>query len=169
VEVDANRVGRTARRRAVDHVAKSGKRAAKNQQSPYADWTHQWIGKEHYQPAAEQTVSAGPPQQVLLPSTWISWAGRRVVGLANVPGAKSAIEVNFKDSTLEIWAAMYPGTATARRALQEYGVGDYCRSFQISEVIDAGKISADYADGVLTLHLPKTEAVKPRKIAVASA
>ena len=52
--------------------------------------------------------------------------------------------------------------------LREYGVGDYYRSFQISEAIDAGKISAEYADGVLTLHLPKTEAVKPRKIAVSA-
>ena len=50
--------------------------------------------------------------------------------------------------------------------LHEYGVGDYYRTFQVSEAIDAGKISADYADGVLTLHLPKAEALKPRKIAV---
>ena len=46
--------------------------------------------------------------------------------------------------------------------------GDYYRTFQVSEAIDAQKISADYADGVLTLHLPKAESIKPRKIAVSA-
>ena len=50
--------------------------------------------------------------------------------------------------------------------LHEYGVGDYYRTFQVSEAIDPSKISAEYTDGVLTLHLPKTEATKPRKISV---
>ena len=48
----------------------------------------------------------------------------------------------------------------------EYGIGDFYRSFTISETIDAEKISAELHNGVLTLHLPKVEAVKPRKIAV---
>jgi HSP20 family protein len=50
--------------------------------------------------------------------------------------------------------------------VQEYGVGDYYRTFQVSETIDAAKISAEYADGVLTLHLPKAESSKPRRIRV---
>jgi HSP20 family molecular chaperone IbpA len=90
--------------------------------------------------------------------------------LANVPGAKSdSIDVDFEDGMLEIHAAVAPRHAADQTTLlQEYGVGDYYRSFRISEAIDAGKISAEYADGVLTLHLPKAEAVKPRKIAVAT-
>ena len=45
--------------------------------------------------------------------------------------------------------------------------GDDCRRFQVSEAIDGDKISAQYADDMLTLHLAKAEALKPRKIAVA--
>ena len=50
--------------------------------------------------------------------------------------------------------------------LNEYEVGDFFRAFQIGETIDASKISAEFKNGVLTVRLPKVEAVKPRKIAV---
>ncbi|MCL4195272.1 MAG: Hsp20/alpha crystallin family protein, partial [Thermoguttaceae bacterium] len=51
----------------------------------------------------------------------------------------------------------------------EYGIGDYYRVFNIGEDIDNERISAELSHGVLTIHLPKTEAVKPRKIAVKTA
>jgi HSP20 family protein len=91
--------------------------------------------------------------------------------LATVPGAKSdSIDIDFEDGMLEIHATVEPRTIDGQvPLLQEYGIGDYYRSFRISEAIDAQKISAEYADGVLTLHLPKAEAVKPRKISVAAA
>jgi HSP20 family protein len=90
--------------------------------------------------------------------------------VADVPGASGdSINVKFEDGMLEIQAAVAPRDSDGHTCLlREYDIGDYYRSFQVSEAIDAGKISAQYADGVLTLHLPKAEAVKPRKIAVAA-
>jgi HSP20 family protein len=88
--------------------------------------------------------------------------------LADVPGAKGdKIDVKFEDGTLSLHAQVNQRQdQDACYLRQEYGVGDFCRSFQVSEAIDAEKITADYSDGVLTLHLPKAEAVKPRKIGV---
>jgi HSP20 family molecular chaperone IbpA len=48
----------------------------------------------------------------------------------------------------------------------EYGVGDFYRTFQVSEKIDSAKITAEFTDGVLRLHMPKVDQAKPRKIAV---
>jgi HSP20 family protein len=88
--------------------------------------------------------------------------------LADVPGAAAGdVDVKFEDGQLTLHARVHPRYDESTKFLRaEYGVGDYQRTFQIGETIDAGKITAEYSDGVLTLHLPKTEAIKPRKIQV---
>ena len=43
----------------------------------------------------------------------------------------------------------------------ERSYGKYSRSFRLPESVDAAKIDAAYADGVLTLHLPKGAEQKP--------
>jgi len=43
---------------------------------------------------------------------------------------------------------------------------DYKRSFYLPDGVDFDKADADIKDGVLTVHLPKAAAVKPRRIAV---
>jgi HSP20 family molecular chaperone IbpA len=90
---------------------------------------------------------------------------------ADIPGAKSEeIDINFEEGMLSIHAPVAPRQPDRDDYLIcEYGVGDYYRTFQVSEAIDASKITADYAHGVLTLHLPKAEAAKPRRIEVHAA
>jgi HSP20 family molecular chaperone IbpA len=87
---------------------------------------------------------------------------------ADVPGAKpDEIDVKFEDGTLSIFAKVGPRQAPgAQYLLNEYGVGDYYRTFEVTEAVDASKITAECADGVLTLHLPKAESLRPRKIKV---
>lgn len=123
-------------------------------------------------PAAEQPALAERTRCgcCYRPSVDILEQNDELLVVADVPGARSdSIDVNFEDGTLEIQAAVAPRQADGDELLlREYDVGDYYRSFQVSEAIDASKISAQYADGVLTLRLPKAEALKPRKIAVAA-
>jgi HSP20 family protein len=47
--------------------------------------------------------------------------------------------------------------------------GTFQRSFNLSVPVQADGVRADYKDGVLTVTLPKQEAVKPRKIQIQTA
>ncbi|HYW79747.1 MAG TPA: Hsp20/alpha crystallin family protein [Thermoguttaceae bacterium] len=90
--------------------------------------------------------------------------------VADVPGAdRDKIDIQFEEGTLTISAEVEPRQPQdTEYLLEEYGVGDYYRSFQVSEKIDSERITAELAAGVLTLHLPKAGASKPRKIAIAT-
>ena len=83
------------------------------------------------------------------------------------PGvAADDLDVRFEDRELIIEGKVAPRHADATRLVGEYGVGDFRRSFSVGEAVDASKISAKLDNGVLVVHLPKTETLKPRKIEV---
>jgi HSP20 family protein len=48
----------------------------------------------------------------------------------------------------------------------ERSYGSFVRSFSLPESVDEGAVKAEYKDGVLNLHLPKSERVKPKAIDV---
>jgi HSP20 family protein len=45
----------------------------------------------------------------------------------------------------------------------ERSYGSFVRSFTLPESVDEGGVKAEYKDGVLALHLPKSEKVKPKR------
>ena len=51
----------------------------------------------------------------------------------------------------------------------EFSDVEYVRSFSIPQSIDVDKVEADLKDGVLRLHLSKSEAAKPKKIEIKAA
>ncbi|NBV45296.1 MAG: Hsp20/alpha crystallin family protein [Planctomycetia bacterium] len=90
-----------------------------------------------------------------------------VVVVADMPGARTdAIDVSFADGVLSLHARVaardLPGTALR----QEYGIGDFRRSFRLGDGFDATGITATYSLGVLTVRVPKLAAVRPRKVPV---
>jgi HSP20 family molecular chaperone IbpA len=90
--------------------------------------------------------------------------------VADVPGvAKDGLDVRFESGELRIEAhRSKPPTQEAQGSLlaEEYRIGDYRRAFAMPDGIDADKIEAELAHGVLRVHLPKSAAKRPRKIAV---
>jgi HSP20 family protein len=84
-----------------------------------------------------------------------------------MPGAKAdSMNVSFEDGVLSVHAQVPQRCLPGRPFVQEYGIGDYRRSFRLGEGFDASQISAEYRKGVLTIHVPRLAAVRPRKIEV---
>ena len=85
---------------------------------------------------------------------------------ADMPGVeKDKIMVNVDNGTLTISGVREletKGVAT----WEEFGNVEYKRSFSVPQTIDVGKVNAELKDGVLRLHLPKSEAAKPRQIEI---
>jgi HSP20 family protein len=86
----------------------------------------------------------------------------------DLPGATAeGVDVDFRDGTLSIHAKVQTRQPEETQfLLREYDVGDFYRAFRVSEAVDADKITAEYREGVLTLHLPKVDAAKPQRITI---
>lgn len=107
-------------------------------------------------------------RQTYVPSVDIVETNDELIVYADMPGVGAEnVDIHFESGELAIFGKVVDRQRDNQAYLhREYGVGDFQRVFSISEAIDADKISAEYSHGVLTLHLPKVEAVRPRKIAV---
>jgi len=90
------------------------------------------------------------------------------VVMAEMPGCDpQGIDVQFEGGELSIYGRFAPRQVPQAGWLaREFGIGDYHRTFNVTDSIDADKISAEYEHGILTLRLPKVEQAKPRKIEV---
>lgn len=86
--------------------------------------------------------------------------------LADMPGVdKDALNVKIDKDVLSIEGK--PHLAEGKGLVRcEAEPCTYARSFSLPQTIDSDKISAKLERGVLTLHLPKRESVKPRQIQV---
>ncbi len=94
-------------------------------------------------------------------------SAEEVVLQCDMPGARPQdVDVRFEKGELSLHGKVQPRQARAQYLEEEYRVGDFYRSFAIGPEIEANKIMAEFRDGVLTVHLPKQERMKPKRIAV---
>lgn len=104
-----------------------------------------------------------------IPNVDIVENDKQLMLLADMPGVKSDdLDIRYENGELSVHGRVTPrqNVESGNYLLCEYGVGDFYRSFQVGESIDASRIEAELHDGVLRLHLPKTEQAVPRKISV---
>lgn len=129
-----------------------------------ADQEVQVQQKREVEKKQESTV----PLRSFLPVSDIFETDHALNVVLEMPGvAKDNVEIGIENDVLKISGridiAKYEGL---QPVYTEYNIGNYSRSFQLSNKVDQDGIKAELKDGVMTLVLPKSEKAKPRKISV---
>lgn len=87
--------------------------------------------------------------------------------LAQVPGMdKKDINISLKDNSLKLSGEIKNEHKDKTYYLVERFTGKFERNFMFDEKINAEAINAELRNGILTIHLPKSEEAKPKMITI---
>ena len=115
----------------------------------------------------EPRVSNDRPTEFVSPEVNIFETKDGYVLEAEMPGVnKEGLELTLEGNEITIVGHRQTQNLTGQPLFRESHNADYRRVFELDPAIDTAKISARMDQGVLTLVLPKSEKVKPRKISV---
>ena len=108
------------------------------------------------------------PARVFLPTADIYEDEDELTVILEMPGVdKGNVEIRVEDGVLNVGGRLDFSKYQGLQPLYtEYNIGNYSRSFSLSNKIDQNRIAAEIKDGVLSLKLPKMEEAKPRTIQV---
>jgi HSP20 family protein len=106
------------------------------------------------------------------PAVDIFEKGDDLVIRAEIPGVdKDDVDISVRNNSLTLRGERKrEQEIDDRKAYRlERSYGSFVRSFTLPRSVDSTRISAKYSDGVLDIHLPKSEEAKPKKIEIATA
>jgi HSP20 family protein len=85
----------------------------------------------------------------------------------DVPGChQENLSVEAVDGQLVITGERQPKEEATRRYRSERWTGRFVRSFTLQPNVRGDDVRAEYHDGVLTVHVPKPEETKPKRISI---
>jgi len=107
-------------------------------------------------------------ERVLRPQVDICEDSSGITLQADMPGVpKDGLDIQVNKDNLSIeGVAAIAMPENMEPLYADISVTRYQRNFSLSSELDATKVDASLKDGVLTLHIPKREELKPRKIEV---
>lgn len=113
--------------------------------------------------------SATAPDLSFTPSCEISESGNNLVMKVDLPGVTKdqvRVEVNQDQLTIHAERKEERKSEDKKKYLSEVFYGSYNRSFTLPGPVDEKQIEAKFENGVLTVTLPKTEALKSKQIPI---
>lgn len=116
-----------------------------------------------------ELIEGGPPRFVFTPPIDIYETDEGLMLLADLPGVSlDTLELQVQDNRLTLLGRVKPTVAEdAETRYREYHVGDFLRSFILSDEVDHDRVEATLAGGVLKVWLPKTKQAQTRRIQIA--
>ncbi len=143
---------------------------------PYAGWTPGWREMERLRREMNRLFTTWPRQARGATASGYPamnvWTDEdSAVVTAELPGVVlDDIDITVDDDVLTLRGSRKPDEvegATYHR--QERRYGSFLRTFRLPFRVDAAKVEASFAKGVLRVALPRAEEDKPRKINVRAA
>lgn len=121
-------------------------------------------------PAGDNPAEQSHQKYVFTPPIDIYENATGLVLQADLPGVSlETLELQVQDNKLTLFGRVVPIIPDEAKSLhEEYRVGDFLRSFILSDEVDHEQITARLKHGVLTVELPRAERAKPRRIPVSS-
>lgn len=103
------------------------------------------------------------------PAVDVTESEKELVVSADLPGIDpKQVEITVQENILTLSGERKAESESKDESYHrvERAYGSFTRSFVLPSTVDETKVSAEYKDGVLRVHLPKREEAKPRKIDV---
>ena len=122
--------------------------------------------------AFDQAFGAVNGSRVWVPAMDVAERGDAYLVHADLPGVtKESVDIRFEQNVLTIRGAKpvsfeVQNEGELRLFAAERVHGSFERSVRLPEHVDADRIEASFENGVLTVNIPKAQAVQPRKIAI---
>ena len=111
--------------------------------------------------------AASTPSPLFTPRVDIYETENELLLYADLPGVRAEdVDLRYEAGELTLHGKVRPRERTEQFYQWEYEEGDFFRVFQVHESIDGTRIAAECKNGVLTVHLPKVEAARPRQVKV---
>jgi HSP20 family protein len=113
------------------------------------------------------TLGTAMSPRTFQPSVDVRANDDEVVFLCDVPGLeKEDLEITIENHVLTIKGARKFESKEGEQVMLGRAYGSFRRAFRLPDSVDEDGLSADLADGVLSIRVPKQAKAKPKKIEI---